>query len=100
MTAVAPSEVVPSVVALLMLPTVDGADPLLSAMQYKVPPVKPFGELCTLSREDAKVCTLSREDGKVCTLSREDAEVCTLSREDAKVCTLSREDAEVCTLSR
>ena len=88
MTAVAPYEVEPSVVALLMLPTVDGADPLLSAMQYKVPPVKSFGELCTLSREDGEVCTLSREDAEVCTLSREDAKDWTLSREDVKGCTL------------
>ena len=70
MTAVAPSEVVPSMPALLMLPMLDGADPLLSAIQYKVPPVKPFGELCTLSREDVKDCTLSREDVKVCTTLR------------------------------
>ena len=50
MTAVAPYEVEPSVAALLMLPIVDGADPLLSPIQYKVPPGKSFGVICTLVR--------------------------------------------------
>ena len=47
MTAVAPNEVEPSVAALLILPMVDGADPLLSAMQYRISPVT---ELWTTSR--------------------------------------------------
>ena len=50
MTAVAPYEVEPSVAALLMLPMVDGADPLIIPIQYKVPPIKSFGDVCTLTR--------------------------------------------------
>ena len=48
MTAVAPYEVEPSVAALLMLPMEDGADPLFIPIQYRVSPVKSFGEVCTL----------------------------------------------------
>ena len=50
MIAVAPYEVEPSVAALLILPIVDGADPLFIAIQYRVPPVKPFSDVCTLTR--------------------------------------------------
>ena len=39
----------------------DGADPLLSAIQYKVPPVKPFSDVCTLTRWAVKViCVLDK----------------------------------------
>ena len=48
MTALAPSEVVPSIPALLMLPMEDGADPLFIPIQYRVPTVKSFGVVCTL----------------------------------------------------
>ena len=50
MMAVAPYEVEPSVAALLTLPMVDGADPLFIPIQYRVSPVKSFGEVCTLLR--------------------------------------------------
>ena len=48
MMAVAPYEVEPSVAALLMLPMVDGADPFLSPIQYRVTPRISFGVVCTL----------------------------------------------------
>ena len=48
MMAVAPNEVEPSVAALLILPMVDGADPLLSAIQYRVLSVKSLGDVCAL----------------------------------------------------
>ena len=50
MTAVAPYEVEPSVAALLMLPIVDGADPLLSPIQYRVSPMRSIREVCILDR--------------------------------------------------
>ena len=48
MMALAPYEVEPSVAALLMLPMVDGADPFLRPIQYRVPTKKSFGVVCTL----------------------------------------------------
>ena len=42
MTARAPTDEAPSVAALLMLPVVDGADPLFNPMQYTVSSVKSF----------------------------------------------------------
>jgi hypothetical protein len=40
MTVEAPCEVVPSVAADLILPKLDGLDPSVIAIQYKVPPVR------------------------------------------------------------
>ena len=42
MTAIAPTDEVPSVLAILMLPMVDGAEPSFNPMQYTVSRVKSF----------------------------------------------------------
>ena len=44
-----------------MLPMVDGADPFLSPIQYRVPPIKLFEELCFLTTWAVNViCVLDK----------------------------------------
>ena len=51
----------PSVAALLMLPMVDGADPLFSPIQKRIPLKKSICEICTLCRLAVKnICVFDR----------------------------------------